>query len=89
MTALQEINRLTFSKLFEPSKEYFIENRKSDKTGIGRVAKSLVDYATGSRVSLLTTRNTIFSKVSQFSVFNAFLLLFSCKNKCGAHMPCK
>lgn len=70
-----------YNELFDNSKEYFIENRKSEKTGIGRVAKSFTDFASKAKLNFSTTRNTILGRISQFSIFNIFLLFFSNKNK--------
>jgi hypothetical protein len=76
-----EIQIINYYELFDKSKEYFIENRKSEKTGIGRVAKSLTDYASKEKVKYVSVRNTIFGGMDQFSIFNLFLFLFGDKKK--------
>ena len=73
-----------YKKLFNPSKLYFIESRKSELTGVGRIAKSILEYADSNNIIYSTTKDTIFKKISQFSLLNMFLLFFT--NKESVHI---
>jgi hypothetical protein len=77
----KDIQTINYCELFDNSKEYFIENRKSEKTGIGRIAKSLTDFTSKTKINHSVTSKTIFRGIAQFSIFNMLLLLFSDKNR--------
>ena len=59
---------------------YFLENRVSKYSGIGRIANELLFYLNSKNYNFNCSKNSIFKSVHQFSPINLFFLLINPKS---------
>ena len=59
---------------------YFLENRVSKYSGIGRIANELLFYLNSKNYNFNCSKNSIFKSVHQFSPINLFFLLINTKS---------